>query len=130
MLGWLAARLVSGAGPYLLGAAGVVVLGLTATIGWQAWQLQQSKADLAAAQAQYADARAAIAACEQGAAELQHRIGEQNQRIESIKRERDRASALAAVESVRMLTATRERDLPEGHGPQVMNRWLRDAVAP
>lgn len=130
MIVWLTSKLTGAAAPYLLGGAGALVLGLLATIGWQAWQIHQGDAALADARAQHAEARAGITVCELGAAELRHDIADQNQRIADLRRERERLAARADADAVRMLTRQRNRELPEGHGPQAMNNWLRGVVAP
>lgn len=128
MIGWITGKLGSAAMPYVLGGVAVVMLGLVATIGALKWQISGLETDVAEARQETAEARTELTACQADSRELESAIENQNERIQRLKEERDIASAAAAMRGVRVLVRERERDLPDGHGPLVMNEWLGEVL--
>lgn len=135
--GGLASAVGGGLFPWLAGGAGVLVLavgGYIASLHWQAHGLRtdlaRAEAATAKAQAATADAKAGIAVCEAAADSLADTVARQNERIRQIQSRRREAEALAALNSVRVLARERQRELPDGHGPQAMNAWLQDVIGP
>lgn len=127
-MGWILGKLAGAAGPYLLGAAAAATLLMLATMGVMKFQISSLKTDVAEARQETAEARTKLTACQADSRELKSAIETQNERIQRLKEERDIASAAAAMRSVRVLVRERERDLPEGHGPTVMNDWLGEVL--
>lgn len=119
--GWLGNKLLGAAGPYILGFVAAVLLVGAGTIAVYAWQNHTLRTALA-------ESRQATAECQAKRESLRTRLQEQNEAVEDLRQARDLAKAQADLRAVRVLERERARPLPEGHGPEAMNAWMREAL--
>lgn len=130
MLGFITSKISSAATPYIMGGVAVVLFTLLATIGVLKWQNKGLETELAQAQQKIAEVRVSLETCRAGVAALEHSVQRQNERIESLQREAQVEAREDIVRGTEVLERERRRELPQGHGPEVMNQWFAEVASP